>query len=485
MRVLLLNPPGDQRYLRDYYCSHASKARYFWHPIDLLYQSGILGANHEVIGLDANVLMLTHEEARRRVRELEPEAIFFLTGGVSWRQDFAFIESLETPASMPIIGTGDIMTAKRHEMLERYPWLSAILTDFTSNSVSRFLELWNKDTARIHEEQELPYLAYRWQDRISFRTPPRDRNFAIPLPRYDIFPWKKYRIPHGQHRRFASILTDYGCPFTCSFCFSGTIPHKTRNMDNLFEELHYIRSLGIRELWIKDLTFGVNRKHTSEFLDRLESEDLNFSWVTLSRVDVVNEDLLERMARTGCHTIQFGVESADPYLLDSIDKGIAPERVEEIFKLCRTLGIRTLAHFIIGLPGETVASAEHTIEFAKRIDPDFVSFNIATPKMGTRLREEAIEKGWTSAEVDVLDNSVAFPVLETEQLKPQQLWELRNKAIKEFHLRPHYIWRKLVSISSPWEFWRMAMNAYALLGSTLTKPQSSDHYLGAPDALPT
>ncbi len=138
MRVLVLNPPGDQRYLRDYYCSHTSKARYFWHPIDLLYQSGILGSQHEVVGLDANVLMLSHEEAGRRVREMNPEAILFLTGGVSWRQDFDFIESLEPPRSMPIIGTGDIMTAKRQEMLERHPWLSAVLMDFTSDSASRF-----------------------------------------------------------------------------------------------------------------------------------------------------------------------------------------------------------------------------------------------------------------------------------------------------------------------------------------------------------
>ncbi len=252
------------------------------------------------------------------------------------------------------------------------------------------------------------------------------------------------------------------------------------------DELHYIHSLGIRELWVKDLTFGVNRKHTSQFLECLEAENLKFNWVTLSRVDVVNEDLLERMARTGCHTIQFGVESADPDVLDSIDKGIAPERVIEIFDLCRKLKIRTLAHFIIGLPGETKSSAEHTIAFAKEIDPDFVSFNIATPKMGTRLRDEAIEKGWTSAEVDVLDNSVAFPVLETEQLKPAEVWELRNRAIKEFHLRPKYIWRKLTSVSSPWEFWRMAMNGYALLESTLIKPKvSQEDFLGDPGALPS
>ena len=179
-----------------------------------------------------------------------------------------------------------------------------------------------------------------------------------------------------------------------------------------------------------------------------------------------------------------GVVTADPALLDSIDKRIAPDRVEEIFALCRRLGIRTLAHFILGLPGETEESALHTIEFAKQIDPDFVSFNIATPKMGTRLREEAIEKGWTSADVDVLDNSVAMPTLDTGQLSPDRVWALRNRAIKEFHLRPSYIGRKLLSISSPRELWRMGMNAYALLESTLARPTSRAKGIEETEALP-
>ena len=51
-KILLLNPPGKQRYLRDYYCSHTSKARYYWGPFDLLVLSGILKADHELAHLD-------------------------------------------------------------------------------------------------------------------------------------------------------------------------------------------------------------------------------------------------------------------------------------------------------------------------------------------------------------------------------------------------------------------------------------------------
>ena len=477
MRVLLLNPPGDQPYLRDYYCSHSAKACYFWHPYDLVVQSGILSKRHEVVGLDANVLGLSFEAARRRVRRLEPEAILLLTGAASRQGDFAFMNSLELPRSVPVIASGDLMLSRGAEYIDRTPWLSAVLQDFTSDSVPTYLDLWDRKTCDPRDnDAQLPHMQYRIRDEVRQGPRPHEKTFSFPLPRTDIFPMNRYRIPHGRYRRFWSTLTDFGCPFSCSFCVSGTLPYKLRDLDNVMRELSYVRDLGFRELWLKDVTFGVSRAHSQAFLQRLQEEAFGFSWVALSRVDVVNEGLLELMARAGCHTIQFGVESADDEILDSIGKRIRPERVKEIFQTCRKLKIRTLAHFIIGLPGETEESAQRTIEFSKELDPDFVSFNIATPKVGTPLRAQAIEEGWTDSSVDVLDNSTAFPAMEIGSLPSQRVWELRNQAIREFHLRPRYLIRKAMGVRTVWELYRSVLNAFALLRSTFGSPRKHEDY---------
>ncbi len=472
MRVLLLNPPGDKPYLRDYYCSHTAKANYYWHPYDLVVQSGILSRRNEVDFLDANVLRLTFKEAARRVQAIQPDAIVFLTGGVCWKQDFDFLACLEIPSSVPVIGTGDVLVSKGRELMTRYPWLSAVLLDFTSDAVETFLQSWNARTGHSEHEGSIPNLLYRSGGEFIRGVDPGKRYYSFPLPRYDLLDLAKYRIPHGRRKLFASFLTDFGCPYTCSFCFNGKWDHKLRDLDNALQELRYIREIGIRELWIKDLTFGVNRRHSTEFLNRLIEEKLGFDWITLSRVDVMDEELLTLMARAGCHTIQFGVESADQGILNSIEKGIAPERVKEIFRLCRVLGIRTLAHFILGLPGETEDTARQTIEFAKELDPDFVSFNVAAPRMGTDMRAEAIRKGWVDKDVDSVDNSSAnaFPQMEIGSIPGRRVIELRNQAIREFHTRPRYLWRKLTDIRSPREAWRAAQNGYYLLKTTLRQP---------------
>ena len=52
-KVMLLNPPGSEIYLRDYYCSHISKASYIYCPYDLFAESGWLSTKFDVDAIDA------------------------------------------------------------------------------------------------------------------------------------------------------------------------------------------------------------------------------------------------------------------------------------------------------------------------------------------------------------------------------------------------------------------------------------------------
>jgi len=365
------------------------------------------------------------------------------------------------------------MVSKGREFMMKYPWLSAVLLNFTSDCILLFLRAWDKQRGP-RTSDPIPNLLYRYHDEFIRGVDPGNRAFAFPIPRYDLLPMRKYSIPHGKRGLFASFLTDFGCPFKCSFCFNGKWAHKIRNVENAMQELRYLKKIGVPELWIKDLTFGVTKSHSKQFLHQLIEEQLNFDWITLSRVDVMDEEILTLMAQAGCHTIQFGVESADQQILNSIEKGIEPERVKHIFALCRKLGIRTLAHFILGLPGETEKSALSTIDFALELDPDFASFNVAAPRMGTDLRAEAIQKGWTNKDVDSIDNSVAFPQMNIESIPSERVFQLRNEAVRRFHLRPSYLLKKATHWHSPRQLYRDMRNGAALLKNTFKKPTIQD-----------
>ena len=67
MRVLLLNPPGERVYIRDYFCSKTTKSNYLFHPIDLVMLSGTVGSRHEIAVLDAIAEDLSIGESRERI----------------------------------------------------------------------------------------------------------------------------------------------------------------------------------------------------------------------------------------------------------------------------------------------------------------------------------------------------------------------------------------------------------------------------------
>jgi len=448
-KILLLNPPGQHRYIRDYYCSHISKANYIWHPYDLFVQSGILGEHHDLVAFDANIDNTSPERTAQYLKTLDFDTVLMLSGAVSWKGDLGFAKKYL--ADKTLIVSGDITIANGRDLMERYPFIDATLQDFTQPGVHQLLEQLDENGGGpLTGNSPIQGITYRNSDGEFIDGPvyPAYGSFTHPAPKYELFPWKKYRVPHARKVPFASMLTDFGCPYHCNFCITGTFGYRMRDLDNVEMELNYLKSLGIEDIWFKDVVFGVNKRHYSGLLDLLKQPEHKFRWATLSRVDVVTDDILVKMAEAGCHTIQFGVESSDPDILESIEKGISPERVKEVFNLCRQLGIRTLAHFIIGLPGETMETAKRTIDFALDIDPDFASFNVASPRVGTPLRDQAIESGYISDELTELDNSITFPTMDLGTLSKEDVWRLRSEAVRRFYLRPSYLYRRLTGVRS-------------------------------------
>lgn len=461
-KILLLNPPGKSRYLRDYYCSHESKAKYYWQPYDLFVQSGILAKKYDVIALDANVSGLTFNETYRilETEKKDFDVVIFLTGGVSWREDFEFLKGLNERRKdkLIFIGIGDVMMDKAVEIMKENSFFDAALLDFTSDQIIDYLE---------GKRDNLSHMVFRKDNGEFFvgsiKTEPGE--FSLPIPQYDLFPYKKYRIPHGIRIPFAGLITVYGCPYKCSYCIGGDIGFKYRNIENIMEELRYLKGIGIKELWIKDLTFAAKRDHSVKFCEELIKSGLGFSWVCISRVNVLDEELLKLMKRAGCHTIQLGVETADQELINRYSKGLKKEQVKYIFDLCKKIGIRTLAHFILGLPGDTKDNILSTIQYAIELEPDFASFNIAAPRLGTKFRKDMIEQGYITENVDVVDNSQSYPVYDTKELSRKDLWRLRNKAIKDFHLRFRYIFKRLFGIRSFYEFTTLFNEGFLLMKS--------------------
>jgi len=435
--ILLLNPPGDRLYLRDSYCSKISKAAYLTPPIDLLVMSGYLGSRHEIIALDAMAENLSFGQALAKIKAGQPDFIVSLFGSASLINDIDFFKLLKDALpSVRLIVSGDAGFDGTEKLLRDNPQIDAVLLDYSSQSWLPYLEgdkPASRDIAYLHQGL---YISGRSE---------KPGEYSIGVPRLEMFPYKKYRMPFVRRLPYAGVVTDFGCPFKCDFCLIGQLSYKLRPFQEVLDELLNIKKMGVKYFSFGDQTFGVDRERTENLLKGMIARGIDLPWGCFSRADLLSTGMLPLLKKAGCDLVMIGVESGSQEILDRHHKGIKLEVVRQAFAECRKAGIRTLATFIIGLPGETRETFEQTLSLALELDPDFASFNLPVAKPLTPLKERAVKEGWqVSAGGDQSTEAGIF----SGQLSPEQMGIWRKEAVKRFYLRPGYLYKRISSLRS-------------------------------------
>ena len=427
-KVLLLNPPGEKMYLRDYYCSTVSKAGYYWHPIDLLVQSGFLSQEYEIGFIDAIVEQISWNKCLQTAVGFKPDVIVFLSGTQSWKNDFDFVHILKKATGAKLIGSGEIFFENGQEIIASHPFLDGAMLEFINQDLRHYLR---------GDYDSIDKMIYRINGDVRVKeSTNRAKEFEIPTPRHDLFLSKKYKLPFVRHPFFATIMTNYGCLFYCSFCNSGSLGFKTRKIENIMTELEYLRALGCGHVFVKDMSFAANREHALQFCQALSGSRLKFDWNCYSRPDLIDEELALTMKSSGCLLIQFGIESGDEKVSKSSGKDIDLGQIHQAFLTCRKHNILTGAHLILGLPGESMASQKKTHDLLKELKPDYISLNIFAPRKGSKFSN--------------------YP-----KANSKKLLKIRNKYYRHFYLRPRYLFGNMMktqNISKLFESVAMGFN---------------------------
>ncbi len=453
--VILLNPPGDKLYIRDYYCSFSSKADYYWPPQDLIYLSGILDVDYSVRVIDAIIHKQTEDEVLSQVEDSGARALIFTTGTATMQSDLRLMERIKAKTEIKIVASAGILPFIWEEFLEQYECVDALLLDFTSQDINVYLR------ADGQIDKPLNGLIFRKNGRFIKSSEKPSLTYTVPVPRHDLFDFKKYRIPIARRFPFTVVVTSLGCPHNCGFCTAGAFGYRTRDVDGVVEELRLLSSLGVKEILFQDPTFTINTNRVVELCNKMVENEFDFTWSCNADIKSFNEDKIKHMKKAGCHTVSLGIESGNEKILQKYSKKITTGEIKSTIRMLNAYKIHVLGYFIIGLPGEDRESIQQTIDLAKQLDIDFASFAIATPDVGTPLRREALLKGWMRPEEDVFD-STDYPVLETGSLSKDEVWKLRNLAVRKFHLRPSYLFKRVRQIRNFRDVSVAASNALSL-----------------------
>lgn len=209
----------------------------------------------------------------------------------------------------------------------------------------------------------------------------------------DDAPYPEYRVFYKwQHIRAYSIMTSRGCPYRCSFCPVVSVSGKSwraRKPENCIDEiLHAIRSLTSNlNILIQDDNPLVDKKRFYRFL-KLYAEKIRLRLdVTNIRADDVNDELLILLKKANCNAVGLGVEHAHPEVFKLINKGETLEQIEKAAKLVNKHKMLLSLGFVIGLPKDNLRRIKASINFANKLKPDSIYWNMVMPYKTTKIRE--------------------------------------------------------------------------------------------------
>lgn len=287
-------------------------------------------------------------------------------------------------------------------------------------------------------------------------NPPRkaiDNLDTIPFPARHLLSSHLYRYILSKSDMVTTMFTSRGCPHQCVFCDKSVFgsKYRMRSADNVVEEIEEVvsklRSVSI--IFYDDL-FTANKERVIKICQGILDKGLKVDWKCESRVDKADKEMLSWMKKAGCSMIAYGVESGNQVGWDYLKKNITAEQVRNAFTLTREAGIKTTAYFMLGIPVETYDQEVGTINFAKEIRADYAQFSILSPLPGTKIYDEAIEKGFYRevGASNPMDKNINRPVIISRYWDEKKLNKILKKAYCGFYLRAYYVFRHVLLIRS-------------------------------------
>jgi hypothetical protein len=185
--------------------------------------------------------------------------------------------------------------------------------------------------------------------------------------------------------------------------------HRVRSqpVETTLASLRAAKKAGVRFVMFTSDNFN-KYGEVNELLEAMIAERIELPFFAQCDAQIHRqEDLVERMARAGCHQIFVGAESFNPETLRGAHKfHNDPARYAKIVALCRENGITSHFSNILGFPPDTEKGILDHLATLRELAPDVASFYILTPIPGTEQYADFRRDGWiTEPNLDRYDGT--------------------------------------------------------------------------------
>lgn len=452
MKIIYINPPYGEDFVRSARWAAKSRGRVQRHPEQALIQIAVLeNAGHVCKFIEGAACNMTKNQVLKEIRGFNPDLAVIHTTTPSIYNDIEYARKAKEISDCQTVLVGAHASAEPEDTLKNGNGAVDIVArreiDYTLRDIANRLPLKNilgisyLENGKITYNEDRPYL---------------DVN-ELPFPA-----WKNID-PHWYHDAgklypFLTLYTGRGCFGLCTFCRETQVTNgrklRMRDAKKVVDEMEYDLKLfpDLREIMFETDTFTAVPSHVKEVCEKIMKRGLHkkISWSCNVRVDV-QLDLLPIMKKAGCRMLMIGFEFGTNEQLNSVKKGTSIEIGRKFAETARGLGLTLHGCFMIGAPDETRESAQKTIDYAKSLPLDTIQVSGIAVYPGTEFYDWAKQNNFITAKdwIEWVDkNHEQVTLLSYPQMPKAEIDFYIDKALREFYLRPRQIWRMMLAIRS-------------------------------------
>jgi len=270
---------------------------------------------------------------------------------------------------------------------------------------------------------------------------------TLPFPDWSIFPYWQFKVGYDFYKfPTAYVQSSRGCTLSCSYCPYIILENKvrTRSPGLVAEEIRRdMEDYDFRSFKFRDPLFGARRKHVEELAREIGKLPHKIQFSVESRIELLSREVLEMLREVGLISVTVGIETPSRDTLVKYKRApIKDDKQSQFVEMCRGLGIRVVAGFMIGFPEDTRQTIRAVLRYARQVNPFVANFNVCTPYPGTGFIDE-IEPFIASRDWSKYD--VYTPVLKYEHLTSEIVAELHQECFRQYYFRWQYL-------SENWQF---------------------------------
>ncbi len=457
MKIVLVYPTWTGSYG---IFGHFARRAAGWPPLNLALLAAIAeNHGHDVAIIDGEANGMSMDEMVAATLEQQPDLVGLTATSPFFHISKAFAIHLKQIAPyLPVVIGGPHITIVKEKALE--PCFDWLFVGEAEDSWPEFLQLFEAG----HDLSDVPGLIFRRDGQVITTGQPSNITDLdrLPFPGRHLLDMSKYKIGTLRGRKnFSSIQTMRGCPWKCIFCASEalkTTDMRVRSPRSVVKEIRsVVEQYGITHFNIVDDVLTLWKDHILEISDLLDRENFSITFEGSTRANLVDEELIGRLANSGLIRLSFGLETVDSEMRKTMKKQVPLEHYVRANKICNQFGVEALNSVMIGLPGETYETVRETLRFLGQArDVAQANFAIAVPYPGTEFHDMAIS-GDHGIELMSKDFSeyrrYGSAVTTVNDLSPHDLIELQNEGFVKIY-------------SAPWR-WRPMLKKHGVLGGLL------------------